>query len=120
MVNCEQVKTCCFQVADKTCHGDPDDASRKILQDFRAGRMGPICLQLAPTSKEDDGQQRVRLGNQVTKEEEQQQREQELEKEGHERAANALKTANQQGLELPPIVENNCEEEVGKGKLDRW
>ena len=109
-----------FQVADNTCRGDPEDASRKILQDFRAGRMGPICLQLAPTSKEDEGQQRVRLGNQATKEEEQQQREQELEKERQERAASALKTAKQQGLELPPVMENKSEEDVGKGMFDGW
>ena len=37
-----------YLVADYTCQGDPEDAARKILQDFRAGRMGPICLQVAP------------------------------------------------------------------------
>jgi ribosome biogenesis GTPase A len=38
------------QVADNTCQGDLEDASRKILQDFRKGRMGPICLQPVPVS----------------------------------------------------------------------
>jgi ribosome biogenesis GTPase A len=37
-----------YLVADNTCQGDPEDAARKILQDFRSGRMGPICLQVAP------------------------------------------------------------------------
>ncbi|EED96554.1 predicted protein, partial [Thalassiosira pseudonana CCMP1335] len=35
-----------FIVADNTCKGDPENAARKILQDFRMGRMGPISLQL--------------------------------------------------------------------------
>ena len=39
-----------YLVADHTCQGDPEDAARKILQDFRAGRMGPICLQVAPAA----------------------------------------------------------------------
>ena len=109
-----------FQVADNTCQGDLEDASRKILQDFRTGRMGPICLQLAPVSETDDGQQSVRLGNQET-EEDRQQWEEEREKERQERAANALKTAKEQGLELPSIVENKTNgDEVGKGMFDGW
>jgi hypothetical protein len=40
-----------FEVADTVCRGNAEDASRKIMQDFRAGRMGPICLQLAPSSE---------------------------------------------------------------------
>jgi len=47
-----------FKVADTVCKGDPETAARKILQDFRSGRLGPIALQFAPplpsTSPNDD------------------------------------------------------------------
>lgn len=109
-----------FKVADKSCHGNPEDASRKILQDFRTGRLGPICLQLAPLSEEDIGQQKVVLATE-TKNEENQQR---LEEERLARAAEAMKSAEEQGLELPPIVHGNNDqdstEEVGKGLFDGW
>lgn len=113
-----------FQVADNTCRGDLEDASRKILQDFRTGRMGPICLQLAPISEQDDGQQSVRLGTQQS-EEERQELELQRQQERQERAASALETAKQQGLELPPIVESNNnkgdgDDEIGKGMFDGW
>lgn len=117
-----------FQVADNKCRGDPEDASRKILQDFRAGRMGPICLQLAPLAESDDGQQAVSLSNEVSQKELQQELQAKLEEERQERAANALETAKQQGLELPPIVEAKAESQssrnddvdVGKGMFDGW
>jgi len=35
-------------VAYNTCKGDLENASLKILQDFRNGRLGEICLQVAP------------------------------------------------------------------------
>lgn len=41
-----------FAVADATCQGNPEDAARKILQDFRTGRMGPICLQIPPQQQQ--------------------------------------------------------------------
>ena len=108
-----------FQVADNKCQGDPEDAARKILQDFRAGRMGPICLQLAPESETDEGQQQV-LGR--SNEEEKLKRQQEREAERQERALAAMETAKRQGLELPPMVDNKSEatEEVGKGMFDGW
>ena len=37
-----------YMVADNKCKTSVEDAARKILQDFRTGRMGNICLQLAP------------------------------------------------------------------------
>merc|ERR1712151_330428 len=42
-----------FKVADNTCLGDPESAARKILQDFRNGRWGPVLLQLPPESQTD-------------------------------------------------------------------
>ena len=42
-----------FKVADNTCLGDLESAARKILQDFRNGRWGPVLLQLPPDSETD-------------------------------------------------------------------
>lgn len=111
-----------FKVADKSCHGNPEDASRKILQDFRTGRLGPICLQLAPLSEDDEGQQKVVLATDVQHGD----NERDLEEERLARAASAIKSAEEQGLELPPIVhagageEQDSTVEVGKGLFDGW
>lgn len=117
-----------YYVADNTCRGDPESAARKILQDFRAGRMGSICLQLAPETESDDGQARVRLESSRSQ---QQQQEEWLEMEAaarQERAQAAMETAKQQGLELPPMVAkkdetaaiSTDEDQVGKGLFDGW
>ena len=45
-----------FIVADNVCNGNPENAARKILQDFHGGWIGPVALQLAPKSVGDDGQ----------------------------------------------------------------
>jgi len=50
-----------FIVADNTRNGDPENSARKILQDFRMGRMGPVALQLAPDTEVDDGQTIVNI-----------------------------------------------------------
>jgi len=136
-----------FKVAANTCMGDPENAARKILQDFRKGRMGPICLQLAPQIKnedesfdEDTGERQVDVRREVklmgenvsfsdgdnassyTDSDEQRQA----------RAEIAMRAAKERGLELPPMVEeqlnadspdqgSNAEEaEVGKGLFDGW
>jgi ribosome biogenesis GTPase A len=116
-----------FKVADNTCQGDPEDASRKIIQDFRAGRMGPISLQLAPETEQDNGQLQVPLGDTTilgprskrTAQEEELERKLQV-----ERARMALETAKERGLELPPIVEDpkSSQEasDVGKGLFDGW
>jgi len=113
-----------FDVADATCQGDPEDASRKILQDFRAGRMGPICLQVAPSSAEDKGQLTI-LGENANEEWERRQKEYELAQE--ERAEAARQKAAELGLELPPQLNQddsgtstNDTKEVGKGLFDGW
>lgn len=110
-----------WQVADNVCRGNAEDASRKILQDFRAGRMGPICLQLAPLSETDDGQQKVTTGGRMT-EGETLQRENGRQEERQERARAALERAKQKGLELPPIVHKKSDspEDIGKGMFDGW
>ena len=113
-----------FQVADNTCCGDPEDASRKILQDFRTGRMGPVSLQLAPESEEDDGQLAIQFGRQQEMQQKAHERAlaRQLEQEG--RARQAVETAKEKGLELPPMVESgvveNDEDQVGKGMFDGW
>ena len=110
-----------WQVADNVCRGNAEDASRKILQDFRAGRMGPICLQLAPLSETDDGQQKVTTGGRTTAEEKLQ-REKERQEERQERARAASETAKQKGLQLPPILDKKSDspEDIGKGMFDGW
>lgn len=140
-----------YMVADNTCKGKPEDASRKILQDFRSGRMGPICLQQAPTTTtssaaEDNPMGAVsdftqvpdpRMGTMRTdgmaaslndweRLKEQQEALQ------RERAQTARETAKERGLELPPMLENQnnnqgkkestttAPEDVGKGMFDGW
>jgi hypothetical protein len=106
-----------FIVADNCCQGDPENAARKILQDFRSGRMGPITLQCPPETEGDDGQARVDSLQQeglhsiipmnandlarVTEEAVRMQQE-----EIEERAAAARESAKTKGLELPPVVED--------------
>jgi ribosome biogenesis GTPase A len=111
-----------FLVADNTCQGDPEDAARKILQDFRNGRMGPVSLQLAPETEDDEGQLAVRIGDSRAAEARASLKEQ-REKEQQERARMAVETAKKRGLGLPPIVENEegvNDQDVGKGMFDGW
>jgi ribosome biogenesis GTPase A len=110
-----------FSVADRTCHGNAEDAARKILQDFRTGRMGPISLQLAPEKEEDNGQLQVPIGKTTTVASKQNDEWEEVQQ---HRARMAVETAKERGLELPPMVENpdkvNEGDEVGKGMFDGW
>jgi ribosome biogenesis GTPase A len=122
------------QVADNKCRGDLEDASRKILQDFRKGRLGPICLQLAPSlasETDGDGQEQSVLPLQHSHHHAKSKRrqfEEQLELEERtrkERAVTALKTAKQQGLELPPSMVDETStdkdnKDVGKGLFDGW
>jgi ribosome biogenesis GTPase A len=114
-----------FEVAANTCQGDPEDAARKILQDYRSGRMGLICLQVAPQSKEDKGQVKIQLGTEASIEA-QEVRQQERSRAQEERAQAAMQTAMERGLELPPArVEHEeggvvAPDQVGKGQFDGW
>ena len=92
-----------YLVADKTCLGNPEDASRKILQDFRSGRMGPFCLQVAPPVV--DGalpnevpviQAASNAPDDIVWQIEKQKREQQ--------ALDAVAMAKERGLELPPAL----------------
>jgi ribosome biogenesis GTPase A len=112
-----------FEVADSTCMGDPEDASRKILQDFRSGRMGQICLQVAPATKEDKGQTRIKLSTDTTDQREE--RLQERMRAQEARAQAALETAKERGLGLPPVLDPVEEgsvksDQVGKGQFEGW
>lgn len=127
-----------FKVADNTCRGDPEDAARKILQDFRTGRMGPVSLQLAPETVEDGGQLSVELGDHTILGRQSGSSSwsssvplSSAAQEGSdrtaldERARAALTTAKERGLELPPIVDNqgNVDEaavDAGKGMFEGW
>lgn len=135
-----------FIVADNTCKGDPENAARKILQDFRVGRMGPIALQLAPESEVDEGQQSVQTLRKdglnvrvVADPAEFKRASEELERKKQEkieqRAKSAMEAAKEKGLELPISMDEGVEEgneskeenvkkpeesEVGKGLFDGW
>jgi hypothetical protein len=115
-----------FKVADNTCQGDPEDASRKIIQDFRSGRMGPISLQLAPQTEEDGGQLQLPIGGNTMFVRQHMNVEQDVERQIQlERARVAMEMAKERGLELPPIIEDpnrkvDTPTDVGKGLFDGW
>ena len=138
-----------FIVADNTCNGDPENAARKILQDFRMGRMGPVALQLAPDTEVDDGQTTVNIRSdglesriasptdwkRAMEEEGDRQRE-----EIKTRSRAAMDAAREKGLDLPPVmasvsngnvedeamskngevVTKPAESDIGKGLFDGW
>ncbi len=139
-----------FIVADNTCKGDPENAARKILQDFRVGRMGPVALQLAPDTEGDDGQTLISnvrgdgLDSRVVSsptdwkralEEDGRRHREEIE----HRSRAAVEAAKEKGLDLPPVMErvtndkydhntaeideevkNPGKSEIGKGLFDGW
>lgn len=99
-----------FRVADETCRGSPHDAATKILQDFRTGRWGKICLQLPPSilqqpedlsTRHSDSEERAKA----------QERMAELQAQ-HEAI---MEKVDAMGLELPKE-----ETEVGKGQFEGW
>jgi ribosome biogenesis GTPase A len=100
-------------VAQETCQGDLEDAARKILQDFRSGRMGPICLQPPTTFRTSVGSnsssaiknQRQGIGSSTSSRSTAARSLALLELERRqERAKLAMDTARQRGLELPPMM----------------
>jgi len=139
-----------FIVADNTCNGDPENSARKILQDFRMGRMGPVALQLAPDTEVDDGQTTVNtrsdgLESRIASptdwkralEEEGERQREEIEN----RSRAAMDAAREKGLDLPPVmarvsngkvedgamskysgevVKKPAESDIGKGLFDGW
>uniref|UniRef100_A0A6U4A9F3 G domain-containing protein n=1 Tax=Ditylum brightwellii TaxID=49249 RepID=A0A6U4A9F3_9STRA len=131
-----------YRVADECCKGDVENAARKILQDYRSGRWGPVSLQLAPETEDDEGQANVDLLTSIAKGdaaliEGQAERQRSEMEEREERAKIAVEMAKERGLELPPMVEKIQEEkekkdessssvssisagEVGKGLFDGW
>ena len=135
-----------FIVADKTCNGDPENAARKILQDFRTGRMGSVALQLAPESEGDDGETFVDtnredgldmrvLASPTGARRAAEKQERKAREEIEQRSEAAIIAAKEKGLELPPLVETVANErvsdeiettqkpsesEVGKGLFDGW
>lgn len=143
-----------FQVADKTCRGDLENAARKILQDFRTCRMGPICLQLAPKIDEDKDEGDIEssggesyvnvqrevsiLGERFDLGEDESNFSGDTEAQRKARAESALRAAKEKGLELPPLIEDQLQEDnnndnennkennnvkdmdIGKGLFDGW
>jgi len=101
-----------FFVADATCRGDVENASRKMLQDFRSERLGPISLQLAPESEKDEGQTGVKVQRGIaafegvtdeiflSRQQRMEKEEEEMERKGKE----AMEAVKERGLELPPMM----------------
>jgi len=114
-----------YLVAENTCQGNQEDAARKILQDFRKERLGPICLQLSPIQALDGHSARKSLSA-VKKDVERIGRIQELQKEQVERSRRAAETAKELGLDLPPRISDPSPEgkqdvlQVGKGLFEGW
>jgi len=121
-----------FRVADATCQGDPEDAARKILQDFRKGRVGPACLQVAPVETADQNPLHRAAAATLGADREDGMR-RELEEERRARAMRAVETAKARGLELPPMMQQQQRKQemgkdnkpadpksVGKGQFDGW
>jgi ribosome biogenesis GTPase A len=104
-----------YMVAEHTCQGNTEDASRKILQDFRTGRMGPICLQLAPAAPSGSLEipQETECGTDADEIRPEWQRE---EQRKQERARLALECAKDRGLELPPVAVANSDPGNGKAR----
>ena len=106
-----------FRVADAKCRGSPEDAARKILQDFHTGRLGPVGLQLAPQKSYDEGQVKVEVmrgvaalggvGGEMAIAAGDLERIRAQER--GDRAKAAMETAKERGLELPPMVEKKVE-----------
>jgi hypothetical protein len=138
-----------YLVAQNKCQGDLENAARKILQDFRMGRVGPIALQLAPEEVEHAGQTPVQMDHDIletdgfknTADDSQTGRRKVVddEEELNRIALDAMKKAEEKGLELPPTVliatedsgdsnfsTNSVEKKVydsnsiGKGMFDGW
>ncbi len=130
-----------FQVAENTCRGDPENAARKILQDFRNGRMGPICLQLAPeleseedgsstsagvdTDDNDGGGERIvavrreiAMLGEKTNLVQNDGRNYDSDEERRLRAEIAMKAAKERGLELPPLLEDQIQIQDGSDNED--
>jgi len=133
-----------FQVAENTCRGDPENAARKILQDFRNGRMGPICLQLAPeiedeedssisrnrstdarTNSDDFGggerfvavRREIAMLGEKTNFIQGEETKQDSDEERRARAEIAMKAAKDRGLELPPLVEDQIQLQDDEDKV---
>ena len=128
------------EVAHNTCRGDLESSARKILQDFRTGRMGPMALQVAPRVDErksggglEDEQMKVEVMRNVAILGEIEAVDHVLDDhlETEKRARAAVENARRKGVELPPSIEdvlqsngpdntNNNESDVGKGIFDGW
>jgi ribosome biogenesis GTPase A len=94
-----------YLVADNTCQGDPEDAARKILQDFRTGRMGPFCLQVAPSPVDELSQEPVSRQYKVDSRNDPENLVWQIEQQKREQqAVTALAMAKATGLALPPAM----------------
>lgn len=92
-------------VAELTCKGNLEDASRKILQDYRTGRMGPICLQ-APASWDGSNHKKLQQRN-VDATENSENKYDAIQNEDDDNIflnapESAIETMKRRGLELPP------------------
>ena len=103
-----------FDVADATCQGNPEDAARKILQDFRSGRMGPVCLQIPNVE--------IMMPDDRKEHQRQKQKKRDEEELARERALMAKEKAYEMGLQLPSSKNDKggSDGKVGKGRFEGW
>jgi len=113
-----------YKVADNTCLGDPEGAARKILQDFRNGRWGPVLLQIPPESQKDiqefdftyQDDHFLQYNGQYQSEGDDLMQEAQDAKSA-DRVEKAKDKLEETGVRLPDVDQNK---EIGKGLFDGW
>eukprot|EP00934_Nitzschia_sp_Nitz4_P001492 Nitzschia sp. Nitz4//scaffold94_size78252//17034//18625//NITZ4_005461-RA/size78252-augustus-gene-0.70-mRNA-1//-1//CDS//3329560359//1492//frame0 len=108
------------KIAINTCRGNAEDASRKVLQDFRTGRMGKIALQLAPEKEEDQGHLELGFGDDAERQRRSEQRARERAEAEAKRTQEARETAKKRGVAIPEQNEIPRDGSIGKGMFDGW
>ena len=113
-------------VAYQTCRGDLENASLKILQDFRSQRLGEGCLQVAPKQRQKgDNSERGGTASDArgTTEEKARFVDKEDENVREAKKLEALKELKKKNIALPETGdgdEDGVDGLIGKGKFDGW
>jgi len=102
-----------YMVAERKCQGDPETAARMILQDFRAGRLGPIALQL-PDMEEERMKEKLKKRDRYEEDDD-----------GHDIVNNskvAKEMARVRGIQLPSAHQNVNQSDgiIGRGMFEGW
>ena len=104
-----------YMVAERKCQGDPETAARMILQDFRAGRLGPITLELPEEDVNDESLESSYKIESKYKDDDRRK---------HENVAKVAKEmAESKGIQLPPSPmsrSSETDEIIGRGLFEGW